>query len=136
MEEIITLLNGFVHTIAEIGIVVTEVIGISILIITAVKCFVKYFKRDERIRLELAQGIALALEFKLGGEVLHTVIAREWADLLILGGIIALRGVLTLLLHWEIKIEEDKEKLAMLDQQNDMMAAKLAKAKADEEEAQ
>ena len=133
MEKIIEFLNAVVHNAAEVGIVIAEVIGIVILIITALKCFVKYFRKDEHLRLELAQGIALALEFKLGGEVLHTVIAREWEDLLILGAIIALRGVLTLLLHWEIKIEEDKERLEMLDQQNDMMAAKLAREKSGEE---
>ena len=129
----IEFMNQLVHTAAEIGIVLAEVIGIAILVFTAVTCFIKYFKKDEHIRLELAQGIALALEFKLGGEVLHTVIAREWEDLLILGAVIALRGVLTLLLHWEIKIEEDKEHLQMLDQQNDMMAVKLAREKAGEE---
>ena len=68
-----------------------------------------YFKHNEHLRLELAQGIALALEFKLGGEVLRTVIVREWTELLILGAVIALRGVLTLLLHWEIKVEEEHD---------------------------
>lgn len=135
MQNIIELLNTIVHYAAEVGIVIAEVIGIAILIITAVKSFIKYFRKDERIRLELAQGIALALEFKLGGEVLHTVTVSQenWKALLFLGGIIALRGVLTLLLHWEIKIEEDKEHLEMLDQQNDMMAAKLAREMAKEE---
>ena len=135
MEQVISFLQDIVHDAAEIGIVIAETVGIAILIITAVKCFIKYFRKDEQIRLELAQGIALALEFKLGGEVLHTVIAREWEDLLILGGIIALRGVLTLLLHWEIKVEEDTEKLEMLDHQNDMMAARIAREKADGENA-
>ena len=134
MDNIIGLLQSIVHHAAEIGIVIAEVIGISILIITAVKCFIKYFRKDEHVRLELAQGIALALEFKLGGEVLHTVTVSQddWTALLFLGGIIALRGVLTLLLHWEIKIEEDRERLQILDQQNDIMAAKLAKEKAAE----
>jgi len=127
IAAVISFLHKIVENAAQIGIVIAEMIGISILIITAVKCFVKYFKKDEHLRLELAQGIALALEFKLGGEVLHTVIAREWADLLILGAIIALRGVLTLLLHWEIKIEEDRENLQLLDQQNDIIVAKLAR---------
>ena len=133
MDKIIQLLQEIVHHAAEIGIVIAEVIGISILIITAVKCFVQYFRKDEHVRLELAQGIALALEFKLGGEVLHTVTVSQddWTALLFLGGIIALRGVLTLLLHWEIKIEEDKERLEMLDQQNDMMAEQIARQKAD-----
>ena len=135
MKEIIELLQEIVHHAAEIGIVIAEVIGISILIITAVKCFIKYFRKDEHVRLELAQGIALALEFKLGGEVLHTVTVSQddWMALLFLGGIIALRAVLTLLLHWEIKIEEDKEQLEMLDQQNDIMAEQLARQRADAE---
>lgn len=134
MNNFIHVLQEIVHHAAEIGIVIAEVIGISILIITAVKCFIKYFRKDERVRLELAQGIALALEFKLGGEVLHTVTVTQddWMALLFLGGIIALRGVLTLLLHWEIKIEEDREQLEMLDHQNDMMAAEKAKQEADE----
>ena len=62
------------------------------------------------VHLDLAEGIALALEFKLGGEVLRTVIVREWTELLILGAIIALRGALTLLIHWEISVEEKREK--------------------------
>ena len=133
MENFIHLLQNIVHHAAEIGIVIAEVIGISILIITAVKCFIQYFRKDEHVRLELAQGIALALEFKLGGEVLHTVTVSQddWTALLFLGGIIALRGVLTLLLHWEIKIEEDRERLEMLDQQNDMMAEQIARQKAE-----
>ena len=136
MESIIELLQSIVHHAAEIGIVIAEVIGISILIMTAIKCFVKYFRKDEHVRLELAQGIALALEFKLGGEVLHTVTVSQddWTALLFLGGIIALRAVLTLLLHWEIKIEEEHERLEMLDHENDMMAEKIARNKAVEAE--
>lgn len=56
----------------------------------------------------LAQGIALSLEFKLGGEVLRTVIVREWSELAILGAVIVLRGALTFLIHWEIKTEESR----------------------------
>ena len=55
---------------------------------------------------DLAQGIALALEFKMGGEVLRTVVVREWSELGILGAIIVLRAMLTFLIHWEIKNEK------------------------------
>lgn len=106
MDTIISFLEKLVHYSAELGIVLAELAGIAILIITAMKGVVSYFKHDEHLRLELAQGIALALEFKLGGEVLRTVIVREWTELLILGAVIALRGVLTLLLHWEIKVKK------------------------------
>ena len=55
----------------------------------------------------MAKGIALSLEFKMGSEVLRTVIVRDWAELGILGAVILLRGLLTFLIHWEIKQEEN-----------------------------
>lgn len=82
-----------------------ELFGICVLVYTAVRCFARWLQHVPSIRLELAQGIALALEFKLGGEVLRTVVVREWSELGILGAIIALRAALTFLIHWEIKNE-------------------------------
>ena len=114
MEAIVHFLEDIVHLAAEIGITLAELAGIAILFITVGKAIIGYFRKDEHIRLALADGIALALEFKLGGEVLRTVIVREWTELLILGAIIALRGALTLLIHWEISVEEKREK-AMLE---------------------
>ena len=51
----------------------------------------------------------MGLEFKLGSEILRTVIVREWTEIATVGGIIILRAALTFLIHWEIK-EEEKEK--------------------------
>lgn len=110
MQSIVDILEKIVHFVAQVGITVTEMAGIVILLLTVAKGIIGYFRKNEHIRLELAQGIALALEFKLGGEVLRTVIVREWTELLTLGAIIALRGALTLLLHWEINVEEKREK--------------------------
>lgn len=84
-----------------------ELFGICVLVYTAVRCFARWLQHIQSIRLELAQGIALALEFKLGGEVLRTVVVREWSELGILGAIIALRAALTFLIHWEIKNERE-----------------------------
>lgn len=106
MEAFVLILEDIVRYAAEIGIRLVELAGILVLMITAVKGMIGYFKKDPHIRLKLAQGIALALEFKLGGEVLRTVIARDWNELAILGAVIALRAALTILLHWEIKNEE------------------------------
>jgi len=59
----------------------------------------------------LAQGISLALGFKLGGEVLRSVTVRDWNEFAILGAIIVLRAAITWLIHWEIKAEisEDRQ---------------------------
>lgn len=106
MEVVVNLLEDIVRYVAEIGIRLVELAGIVVLLITAVQGMIGYFKKDPHIRLKLAQGIALALEFKLGGEVLRTVLARDWNELAILGAVIGLRAALTVLLHWEIKTEE------------------------------
>ena len=66
-----------------------------------------YLTDGMKVHLMTHEGIALSLEFKLGGEVLRTVLARDWNELAILGAVIALRGALTVLLHWEIKNEEN-----------------------------
>ena len=106
MDGVVNFLEEIVKYAAEIGIRLVELAGIMVLLITAVQGIILYFKRDNNVRLKLAEGIALSLEFKLGGEVLRTVLARDWNELAILGAVIALRGALTLLLHWEIKNEK------------------------------
>ena len=45
----------------------------------------------------------MGLEFKMGRRILRTVVVREWKEIGIVAGIIALRAALTFLLHWEIK---------------------------------
>ena len=106
MDTIVTFLEDIVKYTAEIGIRLVELAGIMVLLITAVQGVIQYFRHDSSVRLKLAEVIALALEFKLGGEVLRTVLARDWNELAILGAVILLRGALTVLLHWEIKNEK------------------------------
>ncbi len=107
METIYSNAEYILRYVVEYSTLLLEFFGICILVFTAVKCFIFWLKKDESIRLQLAQGIALALEFKLGGEVLRTVVVREWAELGILGAIILLRATLTFLIHWEIKNEKE-----------------------------
>ena len=92
--------------IVQYAILLMECVGVTILIVTTVKSIWGCLRKDPHVRLNLAKGIALALEFKLGGEVLRTVIVREWSEMAVLGAIILLRGALTFLIHWEIKTEE------------------------------
>ena len=109
-------IEEILYQIVSVCTMLMELFGIFVLVSTAIKCFYRWLKKDDGIRLTLAQGIALALEFKMGGEVLRTVVVREWMELGILGAIIILRGVLTFLIHWEIKNEEnamEKEKASV-----------------------
>lgn len=95
------------HFIVEVGVLVMELIGVIVLLYTGIRCFVKWVQKRHHVRLELAKGIALALGFKMGGEVLRTVIVQDWIELGILGVVVLLRILMTLLIHWEIRNEEE-----------------------------
>ncbi len=89
-------------------ILLIEMAGISVIVISMVRGFVGYIRKHESIRIDLAQGIMLGLEFKVGSEVLRSVIVSGWNELGTLAAVILLRSMLTLLLHWEIRNEEER----------------------------
>lgn len=91
-------------------ILLIELAGIAVIVISMVRGFIGFIRKDARTRISLAQGIMLGLEFKIGSEVLRSVIVTTWNELGTLAAIILLRSLLTLLLHWEIDVEEKREK--------------------------
>ena len=99
MQEI---LNRFL----DISILLFEYIGVFVIVFAGVVGIVNFARRDPLTRLKLAKGLAMGLEFKLGGEILRTVVMRELSEILLVGSIILLRAALTFLIHWEIKNEE------------------------------
>lgn len=108
MSELYMNLESSFNLFVQYCILIVEIIGVFVLIATVIRAVWQLLKKDPHARLNLAKGIALSLEFKLGSEVLRTVIAREKSELIILGAIIVLRGLLTFLIHWEIKTEEQR----------------------------
>jgi uncharacterized membrane protein len=102
-------LKEALHFMVDAGATFLELIGVCIVIIAGVRALIGIFTKDEHLQLKLAKGISLALTFKLGGEVLHTVTVSEWQELITLGAVILFRGVLTFMLHMEIKAEEAKK---------------------------
>lgn len=96
------LLDGIVG----VAIHCFEFIGVVIIVVAGVKGFAQYVRKDPSVRLQLAQGMALGLEFKLGSEILRTVVVRELSEVALVAAIIAVRAALTFLIHWEIRIEE------------------------------
>ena len=97
---------GVEIVVVRIAMMLCDMIGIIVLMTTVIKNAYRYFHRKKHVKLMLAQGIALALEFKLAAEVLRTITVREVSELIVLGSIILLRGAITLLIHWEIKTEK------------------------------
>ena len=108
MHEVISFLQRLVATLAELCIPLVQLVGVVILVISAAKSVVSYIRGKEHVGVELAHGLALALEFLLGAEVLHIVLAHDWKELGILGVGVVIHILLTLLLHKEV--QEGKEK--------------------------
>ncbi|MBQ8166280.1 MAG: DUF1622 domain-containing protein [Lachnospiraceae bacterium] len=120
--EILEVLQTVLEYIVEAGILIFEYIGVGIIIWTSLVSLTKYVRRKHDTRIYLAKGLAMGLEFKLGSEILRTVIVREWKEIAIVAGIIALRATLTFLIHWEIKQEE-------LAEQRDIKTERMKESK-------
>ena len=121
MDKVLEIYEHILHALAKVTVHTLEIVGISIVIIGAFKVLLYYFKRmknkDHEYQntvIALGRSLGLALEFKMGAEIVNTVIVRELKELLILGIVIALRAVLAVLIHWEITTEEKEERAHML----------------------
>ena len=112
-------ISGIFDLVVNYLILLVELVGIVVLIYAIVMAVIGLIKRQPHTRLKLAEGIALSLEFKMGGELLRTVIVRQWNELLILGAVILLRAALTFLIQWEIKLERKNGTISD-DQLNDI----------------
>ena len=117
LDKILDLYEHFLHVLAEVTVHTLEIVGISIVIFGSVKVLLRVFKRVKNKEAEpqnaviaLGRSLALALEFKMGAEIVNTVIVRELKELLILGIVIVLRAILAVLIHWEITTEEKEER--------------------------
>ena len=115
LDIIVENYREVLHFIAEITVATLELIGIFIIIVGSFRALAQLLirlrtKQPINIMIELGRALALGLEFKMGAEIVNTVIVREIRELLILGLVILLRAVLAILIHWEIKNERAHDK--------------------------
>lgn len=96
----------FLSLIVNVSIHIFEFIGVGIIIYSGLISVMKFIVKASDTKIYLAKGLALGLEFKMGSEILRTVLVRKWTEIGIVAGIIALRAALAFLIHWEIKEEE------------------------------
>lgn len=105
----VEFLETTLRHVVDITIVLFEFMGVIVIIMSGIHGIYDYIKHTPSIRLNLAQGMALGLEFKLGSEILRTVVVRQLEEVAIVAAIIALRAALTFLIHWEIKVEQESD---------------------------
>lgn len=102
------MLEHYVELSLEILIPACELMGISIVAISAVAAFGRYIlglikRSPSNVKFQLANGLALSLEFKMAAEILKTVLIRDLGELTVLGAVIVLRALLSLLIHFEMR---------------------------------
>ena len=97
MTTITGIMEWVLENIAGFAIVIFEFIGVAIIIWSGITGFIKWLKHAGDTGVYLARGLAMGLEFKMGSEILRTVVVREWKEIGIVAGIIALRAALTFL---------------------------------------
>lgn len=112
MEEIFnTILTAIAYPIIHI----LELVGVLIIAYGSLKALYlllksKFAMNDPSIKIILGEALSLSLEFKLGAEIIKTVVVRTMDELLILGAVVLLRVVLTFVIHWEVEqAGENKE---------------------------
>ena len=111
MEQIVSHLKELLYPIAEISASLLELVGIAIIIIGSFRALVLLVKgivkkRPFHTASDLGKALSLALEFKMGAEIIKTVIIHSLEELAILGIVIVIRALLAFIIHWEMRLEE------------------------------
>lgn len=114
LSTIVSTYQMYLHSFAEIIAYTLELIGILIIVAGSVKALIHQFRRlrhtgSANAFIDLGRALVLALEFKMGAEIINTVIVHEWEELLTLGLVILIRALLAVIIHWELKMERRDE---------------------------
>jgi len=121
MQQLSLYIKDFLYPIAEVSASVLELIGIIIIIIGSCRALVRLIqsaisKKGFRVVADLGKALSLALEFKMGAEIIKTVIIHNLEELAILGVVIVIRALLAFIIHWEIRMEEKTEEITKAKQ--------------------
>ena len=116
MGNIISRYKDALSILAEFSASTLELVGIVIIIIGSCRALVRLVrsvikKQPFRVVVDLGKALSLALEFKMGAEIIKTVIVHNLEELAILGVVIVIRALLAFIIHWEIHIEEKERDL-------------------------
>ncbi len=112
MEAFLTNYENLLHCVAVVAAYTLELIGILIIVLGSCKAIALTISRLRKkqpvnIVIDLGKSLALALEFKMGAEIINTVIVHDLKELAVLAIVILIRALLAFIIHWEIKMEKE-----------------------------
>ncbi len=114
MDQLALYIKNILYPVAEISANILEFVGIIIIIVGSFRALVRLLKRilekkPFNVANDLGKALSLALEFKMGAEIIKTVIIHNLEELAILGIVIVIRALLAFIIHWEISLEQKIE---------------------------
>jgi uncharacterized membrane protein len=129
LQNIITQFKDVLYPIAELSACTLELVGVLIIVVGSGRALVRLVqclrkKTPFHVVSDLGKALSLALEFKMGAEIIKTVSIHNLEELSILGVVILIRALLSFIIHWEIKTEEKDQ---VLIQQRAQQADKEAR---------
>ncbi|MER1994753.1 MAG: DUF1622 domain-containing protein [Eubacteriales bacterium] len=99
-------IHSFIGNILDYAIVAIELVGAVIILFYTVRALISLLRtQHECCRACLTTGITTGLNFLLASEVLKTIGEAEWSDIGMVCAILLMRAGMTLLVHWENKME-------------------------------
>ena len=107
--------KSFLYAFSEITAATLELVGIVIILLGTARALFRMVRNSRRpsafnVRVGLGQSLVLALECKMGAEIIHTVIVRDLKELATLTVVILIRVLLAVIIHWEIRTESLSER--------------------------
>ena len=106
--------KNFLFGFAEMVTYTLELVGILIILLGTVRALTRLLTQRRRpgsfnVMIGLGRALALALECKMGAEIIHTVIVRDLRELTTVAVVILIRALLAVIIHWEIRMERQAE---------------------------
>jgi uncharacterized membrane protein len=116
LESFMAHYKEILYFLAEMSAGALEFVGVIIIIVGSFRALarlLKSFAKKSSFKgeVDLEKSLSLALEFKMGAEIIKTVIIHNLEELAILGVVIVIRALLSVMIHWEIHIKEKEKRL-------------------------
>lgn len=110
LQQFVSGYEALVRNIAEIAVHTLEFIGIIIVVVGSLRALATFGisirkKQPTNIVIGLGRALSVALEFKMGAEIVNTAIVRDLRELAVLVTVILIRALLAFIIHWEMKLE-------------------------------
>ena len=98
------------NLIVRYGVLILDFIGAALILCRSVFAVIRLFQGHFRFsHRNLTEGISTGLSFLLAGEVLETIVDRDWTSIWITCAVFLMRAAVSILVHWENKTEEIAE---------------------------